>query len=214
MATGSKKKPRVVVLGTPKFIGDEYLSSFTSEFDYSVLDAPDRAATLRLLPDDVARNGPIDAFIVRMGTPAYEPFDRELLQALAPSCKVIASASAGFNEFDVGWMASQGMWFCNSVDAVAEATADMAVFLILAVLRNTSNAEKSLRQGTFKGAPGLVPGRDPAGLTLGIVGMGAIGKVSSAPPNCLPCRRSLLFLRGPRLTGHVSTSPRRQPPST
>jgi lactate dehydrogenase-like 2-hydroxyacid dehydrogenase len=49
------------------------------------------------------------------------------------------------------------------------------MFLILAVLRDTTRAEKSLRSGTWK--HGLVPSRDPTGLTLGIVGMGAIGKV-------------------------------------
>lgn len=67
------------------------------------------------------------------------------------------------------------MYFCNTVDAVAEATADMAMFLTLAVLRNTSAAEKSAKAGTWRG--GLTPVRDPSGRTLGIVGMGAIGKV-------------------------------------
>jgi lactate dehydrogenase-like 2-hydroxyacid dehydrogenase len=74
-------------------------------------------------------------------------------------------------------MASKGIWFCNTVNAVAEATADMAMFLTLATLRNTSNAEKSARSGFWRAGAGLVPGRDPEGLTLGIVGMGAIGKV-------------------------------------
>ncbi|KAL1875493.1 hypothetical protein VTK73DRAFT_10043 [Phialemonium thermophilum] len=170
------RKPRVVALGEPKFIGEEYLSSFRKEFDYSVLEAYDRASTQRMLPEDIAKNGPIDAFIIRMGTPPYEPFDEDLLKALVPNCQIITSASAGFNEFDVDWMAREGMWFCNTVDAVAEATADMAMFLLLGTLRNASNAEKSLRAGTFRSAPGLIPTTDPSGLTLGIVGLGAIGK--------------------------------------
>lgn len=176
------KKPRIVALGEPKFIGEEYLSSFRTDFDYSVLEAYDRASTKRMLPEDIAKNGPIDAFIIRMGTPPYEPFDEDLLKALVPSCKIITSASAGYNEFDVEWAAREGMWFCNSVDAVAEATADMGIFLLLGTLRNATNAEKSLRSGTFRSAPGLIPGRDPAGLTLGIVGLGAIGKVSLLRP--------------------------------
>ncbi|EXJ60357.1 hypothetical protein A1O7_04509 [Cladophialophora yegresii CBS 114405] len=53
----------------------------------------------------------------------------------------------------------------------------MAMFLILAVLRDTTRAEKSLRSGNWK--HGLVPSRDPTGLTLGIVGMGAIGKYTA-----------------------------------
>lgn len=71
-------------------------------------------------------------------------------------------------------MTSQGIWFCNTVDAVAEPTADMAMFLILAVVRNTSVAEKRIRAGGWYG--GLVPTRDPSGMTLGIVGLGSIGK--------------------------------------
>lgn len=173
----NRKKPRVVALGTPKYIPQDYLAQFQQEFNYSVLEAYNRQETKTLLPLSIEKDGPIDAFIIRMGTPPYEPFDEDLLSALVPQCKIIASASAGFNEFDVDWMAKEGIWFCNTVDAVAEATADMAMFLILAVLRNTTNAERSVRNGTWRSAPGLVPTTDPAGLTLGIVGMGSIGKV-------------------------------------
>ncbi|GKT44713.1 putative 2-hydroxyacid dehydrogenase [Colletotrichum spaethianum] len=165
------RKPRVVALGAPKYVGDDYLAEFKTEFDYTVLEATNREETIAMLPEDIKKNGTIDAFIIRMGTPPYEPFDQGLLGALAPNCKIITSASAGFNEFDVEWMASENIWFCNTVDAVAEATADMAIFLTLAVLRNTSNAERSAKSGTWRAVPGLVPGRDPSGLTLGIVGM-------------------------------------------
>lgn len=113
--TADSKKPRVVCLGEPKFIGEGYLSNFQKEFDYSYLDASNRQQALELLPKDIKGNGPIYAFIVRMGTPAYEPFDEELLSPLTPDCRIIASASAGFNEFDTQWMASKGMYFCNTV---------------------------------------------------------------------------------------------------
>ncbi|KAH8649986.1 putative 2-hydroxyacid dehydrogenase [Xylariales sp. PMI_506] len=169
-------KPRVVCLGEPKFVGQDYLEQFQKEFCYSVLPATNRAETQRMIPEDISKNGPIDAFIIRMGTPPYEPFDEDLLKDLVPGCRIITSASAGYNEFDVDWMASRGIWFCNTVNAVAEATADMAIFLTLATLRNTTNAEKSARAGTWRAGANLVPGRDPSGLTLGIVGMGAIGK--------------------------------------
>ncbi|KAJ4368743.1 hypothetical protein N0V83_005825 [Neocucurbitaria cava] len=170
------QKPHVVCLGTPKYAGEDYLSQFSEDFEYSVLDATNREETISKLPQLISEKGPVDGFIIRMGTPPYEPFDGELLAALKPSCKVIASASAGYNEFDVDWMSKHGIIFCNSVDAVAEATADMAFFLLLAVLRNTSNAEKSVKAGKWRSGTGLVPARDPSGMTLGIVGMGAIGK--------------------------------------
>ncbi|EXJ83396.1 hypothetical protein A1O1_07018 [Capronia coronata CBS 617.96] len=166
-------KPRVVALGNPKYVGEDYLAEFQKDFEFEVLEATNRAETQKMLPNMVA-DRPIDAFIIRMGTPPYEPFDDDLLKALLPHCKIITSASAGFNEFDVDWMTKNNIWFCNTVDAVAEATADMAMFLILAVLRNTTQAERQARDGTWKA--NIVPARDPGGLTLGIIGAGAIGK--------------------------------------
>lgn len=181
MSSSASRKPRVVALGTPKYVGQDYLAEFTKEFDFSVLEAYNHAETVALLPASITKDGPIDAFIIRMGTPPYEPFDQDMLGVLAATsptkCRIVTSASAGFNEFPVDWLAEQGIWFTNTVDAVAEATADMAMFLVLAVLRNTTNAEKSARAGTWRATPGLVPARDPSGLTLGIVGLGAIGKV-------------------------------------
>jgi hypothetical protein len=184
MGSMAPSKPHVVCLGDPKYAGADYLSTFSKTHTFSVLPATDRASTISLLPQLIAEKGPIDAFIIRMGTPPYEPFDAELLSALTPNCKIITSASAGYNEFDVKWMSSQGIIFCNSVDAVGEATADMAMFLLLATLRNTSQAEKSVRSGKWRtgGSTALTPARDPTGLTLGIVGMGAIGKVGSLSP--------------------------------
>lgn len=173
-----EKKPRVVCLGKPKFVGDDYLAKFQEEFDFTILEAYDHKQTKEKLPLEIKENGPIDAFIIRMGTPPYEPFDEDMFRFMAPSLRIVTSASAGFNEFPAEWLAQEGIYFCNTVDAVAEATADMALFLLLAVLRNTTNAEKSARNGTWRKAEGIVPARDPSGLTLGIVGMGAIGKVS------------------------------------
>ncbi|KAF4201965.1 hypothetical protein CNMCM8927_000879 [Aspergillus lentulus] len=172
----STRRPRVLALGKPEYVGDDYLAAFSNEFDYSVLSATNRQEVLEMLPECIRKDGPVDAFVIRMGTPPYEPFDEKLLSSLVPDCKIIVSASAGYNEFDIKWMAQKGIWFCNTIDAVAEATADMTIFLILAVLRNTTNAERSVRGGTWKQSPGLVPARDPCGLTLGIVGLGSVGK--------------------------------------
>ena len=170
----SNSKPRIVSLGAPKYIGDEYLASFSKSYDFDVVEAYDHATTRRLLPQFIEKNGPIDGFIIRMGTLPYEPFSAELFAPLAPHCKIVTSASAGYNEFDTQWLGKNGIWFCNTVDAVGEPTADMAMLLILAVVRDFGNAERSARNGDWRGK--MVPTKDPSGLTLGIVGMGTIGK--------------------------------------
>ncbi|KAL7963833.1 hypothetical protein V8C34DRAFT_7782 [Trichoderma compactum] len=165
------KKPRVAV------VGNDYLKSVKAELDIKFLQSSNRQQLREELPRFIAQSGPIDALICTLDTPALKPLDEALLSALTPHCRVIASVWAGYNEFDLSWMTSQGIWFCNTVDAVAEATADMAIFLRLAVMRNTYVAEKRARGGLWY--DGIVPTKDPTGMTLGIVGMGSIGRLSA-----------------------------------
>ncbi|RGP70845.1 glycerate-and formate-dehydrogenase [Fusarium longipes] len=175
MSTGmsTERKPRVVSLGRPEFVGEEYTEEFRKDFDYDILDATNHEEALDKLPVMLQQHGPIDAFIIRMGRPPYRPFDK-IFKLLTPQCKIIASAAAGYDDFPIEWCTEQEIWLSNSVDAVAEATADMAFFLTLAVIRDTYRGELSLREGNWRGP--VVPSRDPWGMTLGIVGMGAIGR--------------------------------------
>lgn len=118
----------------------------------------------------MATRGPYQAVVCRLGTQPFEPFDAELLSPLLPHVRIIVSAQIGYNDFDIEWMTRHDIWFCNSRRATADSTANMALFLILAVLRDTSRGEKIFRQGLWR--TGLNLSRDPAGLTLGIIGMG------------------------------------------
>ena len=178
-------KPKVLALGYPSYAGDSFMQSFESSFRIDVVEPTTRARTVADLAAKVASSGPYDALLVRMGIGPYEPFDKELLQPLVPHCKILVSASAGYNEFDVEWMTENGMWFCNTRSAVSEATADMAIFLILSILKDASRAEKSARSGLWRADHS--PTTDPSGLTLGIVGLGGIGRVR-APIAYTPAR--------------------------
>lgn len=110
-----------------------------------------------------------------MGTQPFEPFDSEIFASFQPHLRVVVSAQTGFDDFDVNWMTTNSIWFCNTQRAVTAATADMTIFLILAVLRNTTSAEKSCREGRWRRDLDL--SQDPNGLTLGIIGLGKIGKL-------------------------------------
>ena len=66
------------------------------------------------------------------------------------------------------------MIITNAPDPVTDATADLAMFLLLGALRRLNPALLSLRAGNFK--KGVDFGRDPQGKTLGILGMGRIGR--------------------------------------
>ncbi|KZF23933.1 glycerate-and formate-dehydrogenase [Xylona heveae TC161] len=167
-------KPKVLAFTYPECAGEEYMKEFKAKFQFDVLEATTREEVIRKVPEKVASSGPYDALLIRMGTKPYEPFDAELLQGLLPGCKIMVSGSAGYNEFDVDWMTKNGVIFCNTRNAVSEATADMAIFLMLAVLKDATRAENSARTGKWRHDHS--PTVDPSGLTLGIIGMGSIGK--------------------------------------
>lgn len=139
------------------------------------LDAEDRNELIARIPTQIAKHGPYQALVTRLSPKPYEPFDAELLSPFMPDLRIIVSAQCGYNDFDVNWMTSHGIWFCNSRNATCEATADLAMFLVLGVLRNTSLAEQNLRNGLWRAGLGL--GQDPSGKTLGIVGMGKTGSL-------------------------------------
>lgn len=81
---------------------------------------------------------------------------------------------------DVPACTSRGIKVSNVPTAVDDATADTAIFLMLGALRNFPLSMHNLRQGNWRGCEqdGSLPalGHDPQGKSLGIVGMGGIGR--------------------------------------
>lgn len=104
--------------------------------------------------------------------------DEELLAA-APKLKVVANATAGFNNMDLAAMQARGVWGTNCPDSFASATADHTLCLLLAVARKLVEADKYVRSGMWE-HDGWTPGRwDGISLenrVLGVVGYGRIGR--------------------------------------
>lgn len=167
------RKPKVLSFGPINYAdgGEGYMKDFENQWDIDILKPTTRTDTIAKLKTKVALSGPYDALMIH---DLDLIIDEEMLAPLLPSLKIVVSASAGYNEFDVDFMTANGVWFCNARHAVSEATADMAVFLILAVVRDTTRGEKQVRDGRWRGQ--ITPTLDPNGLTLGIIGMGGIGK--------------------------------------
>lgn len=86
------------------------------------------------------------------------------------------SAGAGYDQVDVTACTKRGIYVSHVPGAVDDSTADTAVFLTLGALRGFGNALSSLRRGQWRGDPTPALGHDPGGKTLGILGMGGIGK--------------------------------------
>ncbi|KAF5713160.1 hydroxyacid dehydrogenase [Fusarium globosum] len=101
-------------------------------------------------------------------------FDVEFIQHLPSSCKFICHNGAGYDQIDVQACADRGITLTYAPDPVTNATADLALWLLLGSLRQLNPSLGSLRRGNFK--KGIDFGRDPQGKVLGILGMGRIGR--------------------------------------
>ena len=95
----------------------------------------------------------------------------------APRCGLLANFGVGYNHIDVAAAGSAGVLVSNTPGAVTDATADIALLLMLMVARRAGEGERLLRAGRWDGwAPTQLLGLHMSGRTVGIVGMGRIGK--------------------------------------
>lgn len=102
--------------------------------------------------------------------------DAALLER-APRLRIVANAVVGFDNVDLAACRARGVAVTNTPDVLTEATADLAWALILMTVRRLGEAEASLRAGGFRGW-GFWDylGGELQGATLGIFGMGRIGR--------------------------------------
>lgn len=105
-----------------------------------------------------------------------ERIDAALLDR-APNLRVVANAVVGYEHVDVAACRARGIVVTNTPDVLTDATADLAWALILSTVRCLPQAERDLRAGNFHGW-GFWDylGGDLSGRTLGIFGMGRIGR--------------------------------------
>ena len=92
-------------------------------------------------------------------------------------CKMIGNFGVGYNHIDVDAAATAGVAVSNTPDVLTDATADIALTLILATARRAGEGERMVRSGKWGGfdAKGLL-GTQVTGKTLGVIGMGRIGQ--------------------------------------
>lgn len=117
-------------------------------------------------------------------------WDLELIELLPKSCKIYASAGAGFDWVDTKTMAEHGIIYCNSAPACTESVADAAIVLILSTFRAfvwSFLGARSCDPDQFRNANQNIAAltHNPNGRILGIIGLGKIGyriaqKVSTA----------------------------------
>jgi glyoxylate reductase len=105
-----------------------------------------------------------------------DQIDDELMSG-ASNLKMIANFGVGYNNIDVAAASARGILVSNTPDVLTDATADLAFALILAAARRIVEGDRTVREKRFrKWSPFFFLGREVSGKTLGIVGLGRIGK--------------------------------------
>ncbi len=102
--------------------------------------------------------------------------DAELLDAAGPELRVVATFSVGYDHIDLPACRERGVLVANTPEALTEATADLAMALLLALARRLSEGEALLRSGGWQGwGPQQLMGFDLVGARVLVVGPGRIG---------------------------------------
>lgn len=104
-----------------------------------------------------------------------DKIDKEILSKL-DNCKIIANYAVGYNNIDIQAANEKNIVVTNTPDILTDATADIAMALVLACSRNIVEGEKLVRDNKFTGwKPSLFLGVELKGKTFGIIGAGRIG---------------------------------------
>ncbi|MFZ0450610.1 MAG: D-glycerate dehydrogenase [Desulfatiglandaceae bacterium] len=95
----------------------------------------------------------------------------------ASGLRMIANFGVGFDNIDVGAASDRGILVSNTPDVLTDATADLTLTLMLAVARRVLEGDRMTRAGEFRfWAPMHFLGQEVSGKTLGIIGLGRIGR--------------------------------------
>jgi len=120
-----------------------------------------------------------------------DPIDRAAISGM-DKLKVIANYAVGYNNIDVGCALEKSILVTHTPDVLTQATADLAMALILAVSRRLVEGDALVRSGRFAGwEAGLLLGKELNGAILGIVGMGRIGLATALRARA--CGMKVLF---------------------
>ena len=106
-----------------------------------------------------------------------DPITREMLLTKGRRVRIVGNYGAGFEHIDLDAAREAGVVVTNTPDVLTEATADIAMTLVLMATRRAGEGERELRQGNWSGwGPTHLLGRSLSGKVLGLVGFGRIAR--------------------------------------
>jgi len=158
-------RPRIAVTGRIPEVGLELLREAGDVHAWDSLEVPSVQQV-----HDMVRGA--DAAITLLTTKVDDAF----LDAAGPQLKVVANVAVGYNNIDVAACARRGVVCTNTPGVLTEATADIAMALVLMVSRRLGEGERVIRSGTpWQWGMFYMLGSGIQARQLGIVGMGDIG---------------------------------------
>ena len=159
-------KPKVYVT---RAIPEANIAALRAEFEVEV-NPDDRALTKEELKEKIRGRDAVVSLLT-------DTIDGEVLDAAGPQLKIVANYAVGFNNFDLAAATQRKVILTNTPGVLDDATATHTFTLLLATARRIAEADKYVRDGKWQGwGPLFFIGLDVDGKTLGIAGLGRIGK--------------------------------------
>jgi hydroxypyruvate reductase len=160
-------KPRLIIAFP---ISGDVIQTAQDEFETLYSDvAPLTAAELVQL----ANQHRVEAILVS----PFHRIDAELIGKLPTSVKIIATCSVGYEHLDLSAAKVRKIMMTNTPDVLTDATADLAIMLMLGASRRLREQVSVVEQGWGRSlGQNEFLGLDVTGKTVGIIGMGRIGQ--------------------------------------
>jgi lactate dehydrogenase-like 2-hydroxyacid dehydrogenase len=107
-----------------------------------------------------------------------ELFNADVASRLSPRVKIIANHSVGVDHCDLPALKERGIVVTNTPDVLSDATAEIAMLLLLGAARRAVEGDRLVRTGAWDfWSPSFMVGKQVTGARLGIIGMGRVGQV-------------------------------------
>ena len=165
LETAATTTPKIVVTGRIPESGVELLREVATVWNWTGDDP---------LPQDVRDAQLADA--VAAVTLLPDRVDAVFLDA-APQLEIVANVAVGYNNIDVDECTARGVRVTNTPGVLTDATADLAMALVLAATRRLGEGERLIRSGSaWSWGMFMMLGTGLQGRRLGIVGLGGIGR--------------------------------------
>ncbi|WP_299852540.1 D-glycerate dehydrogenase [uncultured Roseovarius sp.] len=157
------------VLWFPRRLSDATLERAQANYD-CIINWEDGLST----PDEiVAMSARVDGIV-----PCHsEVFSADVVARLGPRLRIIANHSVGVDHCDLSALAARGIAVTNTPDVLSDATAEIAMLLMLGAARRAVEGDRLVRTGAWQvWSPSFMVGKQVTGARLGIIGMGRVGR--------------------------------------